>query len=109
MDEAQCKQIVQDLVDTWSGVFTNQVFFCNQEGNVWCYEVEFSMPKETKPITEGTVKVFFYITDLGDESHELDFNFENESLRHRLGCTMRPTMYEVSIIAGENSNFDHLY
>ena len=62
MTEDKGKVIVQKLVDSWSKVFTNQVFFNYSEGNIWCYEVEFSTPKATKPITEGTVKCFF-LTD----------------------------------------------
>ena len=96
MDEASGKKIIQDLVDRWSEDFTNQVFFNNQEGNIWCYEVEFSKPKNFKPIPEGTVKCFFFVTDMGDGTEDIEFNFENESLRHKAGNTMRDTMYEVS-------------
>jgi hypothetical protein len=32
--------------------------------------------------------------DNGD--HEIEFNFENESLKHKIGNTMRANMYEVS-------------
>lgn len=85
---------MQKLVDSWSKVFTNQVFFNYAEGNIWCYEVEFSTPKKVKPITEGTVKCFFFITDEGDSKHDMEFNFENESLRHKLDKSMRPSMYE---------------
>lgn len=96
MDEAAGKQIVQKMVDSWSDIFTNQVFFNNQEGNIWCYEVEFSVPRNQKPIPEGTVKCFFFVTDMGDGTHDIEFNFENESLRHKISNTMRSTMYEVS-------------
>ena len=96
MVEDKGKEIVQTLVDSWSKVFTNQVFFNYSEGNIWCYEVEFSTPKKTKPITEGTVKCFFFITDMGDGAHDMEFNFENESLRHKIDKSMRPSMYEVS-------------
>lgn len=59
------------------------------------YEVEFSKPKETKPIPEGTVKVYFNVIEgLDSESHEVEFNFENESLKHKKGHTMRSNMYE---------------
>jgi len=96
MDEAAGKQIVQKMVNAWSDDFIKQVFFNNQHENVWCYEVEFSVPKDKKPIPEGTVKCFFFVTDNGDGSHDIEFNFENESLRHKLSNTMRSTMYEVS-------------
>ena len=65
------------------------------------YEVEFSKPHATKPIPEGTVKVFFNIIQLQtengeDNGYEVEFNFENESLKHKLNNTMRKNMFEVS-------------
>ena len=33
---------------------------------------------------------------MGDGTHDIEFNFENESLRHKISNTMRETMYEVS-------------
>lgn len=64
--------------------------------NIYSYEVEFSKPKNIKPIPEGTVKVYFYVIDLDENNneYEVEFNFENESLRHRKGITMRANMYE---------------
>lgn len=94
MDENRAKEIVQKTVDEWSRVFTNQVFFSQQEANLFVFEVEFSKPTDTKPITVGTVKCFFTVIDNGDGDHELEFNFENESLQHKVGNTMRNTMYE---------------
>lgn len=61
------------------------------------YEVEFSLPKNHKPIPEGTVKVYFSIIEAEAEAYEVEFNFENESLKHKKGNTMRADMYEVSI------------
>jgi hypothetical protein len=58
------------------------------------YEVEFSKPKKTRPIPEGTVKVFFSILEGDNGEHDIEFNFENESLKHRVGNTMRANMYE---------------
>jgi hypothetical protein len=58
------------------------------------YEVEFSKPKNTKPIPEGTVKVYFSVIEAEGGSHEVVFNFENESLKHRAGNSMRGNMYE---------------
>jgi len=49
-----------------------------------------------KPIPEGTVKVYFSIIEAEAGGHEVEFNFENESLKHRAGNTMRGNMYEVS-------------
>ena len=60
------------------------------------YYVEFSKPDKLRPIPEGTVKVFFDIT-VGDskDDYDIEFNFENESLIHRLeGNTMRTNMFE---------------
>ena len=61
------------------------------------YFVEFSKPDKLRPIPEGTVKVFFDIT-VGDNAGEYDieFNFENESLKHRMDSTMREDMFQVS-------------
>jgi hypothetical protein len=75
------------------------VFFCQEIHNVLQYEVEFSKPLQTKPIPEGTVKVYFNLIQLqnenGDESgYEVEFNFENESLKHKLNNTMRKNMFE---------------
>ena len=62
------------------------------------YEVEFSKPKLVKPIPEGTVKVFFSILEETPGAEpEIEFNFENESLKHRVGNTMRNNRYEVSV------------
>ncbi len=47
------------IVNEWSKVYINQVFFCQEIHNVLQYEVEFSKPLQTKPIPEGTVKVYF--------------------------------------------------
>lgn len=82
------------MATEWSKVYINQVFFLNQIGNVWCYEVEFSKPKEQKPIPEGTVKVYFSIIEAEAGAFEVEFNFENESLKHKAGNTMRGNMYE---------------
>lgn len=65
-------------------------------GNVWCYEVEFSKPKNMKPIPEGTVKVFFTVMETADGGTDVEFNFECESLKHKEGNTMRTAKYEVS-------------
>ena len=58
------------------------------------YEVEFSKPHPLKPIPEGTVKVFFALIELADGQTAVEFNFENESLRHQLDSTMRTNMFE---------------
>lgn len=75
--------------------------FKQEYANILQYEVEFSKPSQTKPIPEGTVKVFFNLIQLqnenGEESgYEIEFNFENESLKHKLNNTMRKNMFEVS-------------
>ena len=57
--------------------------------------MEFSKPKDEKPIPQGTVKVSFSIIEpIGGGDHKVEFNFENESLIHYEGNTMRPSMYE---------------
>ena len=60
----------------------------------YSFEVEFSKPKDMKPIPEGTVKVYFNVTPTDDGSWDVEFFFENESLRHRKDVTMRGNMYE---------------
>ena len=87
-------KVVQNIVNKWSKVYINQVFFVEQVGNVLSYEVEFSKPKNIKPIPDGTVKVFFNIFQGVEELYEVEFNFENESLIHKKGSTMRANMYE---------------
>ena len=64
------------------------------------YYVEFSKPDKLRPIPEGTVKVYFDIT-VGETAGEYDveFNFENESLKHRLDSTMREAKFQVSLPA----------
>ena len=65
------------------------------------YRVEFSRPHLLKPIPEGTVNVYFALICLTDENHQengydIEFQFESESLRHKLNNTMRKNMFEVS-------------
>lgn len=58
--------------------------------------MEFSKPHPLKPIPEGTVKVFFALIQMTNGDHAVEFNFENESLRHQLDNTMRTNMFEVA-------------
>lgn len=62
MDKDKGKKIVQEMVNEWSNVYINQVFFLNNTALLWNYEVEFSKPKNIKPIPEGTVKVYFGVS-----------------------------------------------
>ena len=111
LTESTGKELVRKIISSWSKVYINQIFFLVVEDQcIWRYEVEFSQPKDIKPIPEGTVKVNFAIIDrLGqiepvtvredDPSDggrfEFEFSFENESLIHRLdGNTMRTSMFE---------------
>ena len=71
-------------------------FFYEKSKFFGSYEVEFSKPKNMKPIPEGTVKVYFSVIEAEGGANEVEFNFENESLKHRPGNTMRSNMYEVS-------------
>ena len=59
------------------------------------YSVEFSKPSKQKPIPEGTVKVLFDIIQMDNEEYEIEFSFENESLKHKLDNTMRTNMFQV--------------
>jgi hypothetical protein len=69
---------------------------------LFSYEVEFSKPLQTKPIPEGTVKVYFDVIAIEEpgqpKKNEVEFNFENESLKHKYGSTMRKNMFEVSCL-----------
>ena len=61
------------------------------------YWVEFSKPRQEKPIPEGTVKVDFFIVQIPEsEEFFVEFKFENESLVHSLNKTMRTNMFQVS-------------
>ena len=44
------------------------------------------------------MKVSFDIIQMDEEEYEIEFNFENESLKHKLDNTMRTNMIEVSTI-----------
>lgn len=61
------------------------------------YSVEFSKPSKQKPIPEGTVKVLFDIIQMDNEEYEVEFNFENESLKHKMDNTMRTNMFQVCL------------
>jgi hypothetical protein len=102
MREEEGLNIVKAIVNEWSKVYINQVFFVQEYANILQYEVEFSKPHQTKPIPEGTVKVYFNLIQLQNEGgedsgYEVEFNFENESLKHKLNNTMRKNMFEVSL------------
>jgi len=99
MREEEGLNIVRNIVSEWSKVYINQVFFMREYANILQYQVEFSKPHQTKPIPEGTVKVYFNLIQLSsdaddDSGYEIEFNFENESLKHKLNNTMRKNMFE---------------
>jgi Ca2+-binding EF-hand superfamily protein len=104
MKPATGERIVKDIVNQWSQIYVNQVFFLKSHENIHQFRVEFSRPHKTKPIPEATVKVDFYVIDKAgkdvpepkqDEDYSVEFNFENESLRHTLHQTMRKTTFEA--------------
>jgi len=70
MSQVKGQKLTKAIVSEWSKVYINQVFFLENRGNVWQYEVEFSMPKNAKPIPQGTAKIFFSVIDLetGDDN-----------------------------------------
>lgn len=101
MNADEGKKIVKSIVDDWSQIYINQVFYIKSFNNVHNYYVEFSRPHKIKPIPESTVKIFFYVIDTTDEEdndpekpYKVEFNFESESLRHTLDKTMRKNMFE---------------
>ena len=74
---------------------------CTPNPSFYRFQVEFSKPLQTKPIPEGTVRVFFDVicddsASADENAYEIEFNFENESLKHKLTNTMRKNMFEVS-------------
>ena len=107
MNQEAGLKIVKDIVNEWSRVYINQVFFVAQEANILEYKVEFSKPHQTKPIPEGTVSVIFKISTAINEmddnnGYDITFHFENESLEHSLNNTMRKQMEEVSLLSSYN-------
>jgi hypothetical protein len=88
------ERIVKEIVEEWSKIYTKQVQSLGTYGNILQYEVEFSKPLVSKPIPEQTVRVIFNIIQHNDGSHEVEFNFENESLKHKLNNSMRTMMFE---------------
>jgi hypothetical protein len=79
------KAIVTDIVETWSKIYIKQIFFKSEHGNVLQYFVEFSKPTKEKPIPEGIVNVYFDIIQGDGDDYEIEFSFESESLKHKLG------------------------
>lgn len=47
--------------------------------------MEFSKPTKEKPIPEGIVNVYFDIIQGDGDDYEIEFSFESESLKHKLG------------------------
>lgn len=94
LSEHRAKELIQERVNEWSKVYINQVFFKALVNDVYEFQVEFSKPKQVKPIPEGTVKADFYVYNDENDETVVEFNFENESLRHRDNMTMRSNMYE---------------
>ena len=102
MNAEEGKKIVKAIVDEWSQIYINQVFFIQSFNNVHHYYVEFSRPHKTKLIPESTVRVYFYIVESteeekaekGETPYKIEFNFESESLRHTMDKTMRKNMFE---------------
>ena len=64
MTDEMGQLLVINIIKEWSKVYINQVFFLENKGNVWQYEVEFSQPKDAKPIPIGTAKIYFSVIDL---------------------------------------------
>ena len=82
------------MVNEWSKVYINQVFLTEATEDMYSFKVEFSKPRNNHPIPAGTVLVFFYVYEDDKAETVVEFNFENESLRHRIGQSMRGNMYE---------------
>jgi N-acetylglutamate synthase-like GNAT family acetyltransferase len=63
MTDIRGDQLVKAIINEWSKEYIKQVFFMENRVNVWQYEVEFSLPKNTTPIPAATVKVYFSVID----------------------------------------------
>jgi hypothetical protein len=48
------------------------------------------------------VRVLFSIIEKSNGDYVVEFNFENESLKHKLDSTMRTNMFEVSTFSRPN-------
>jgi|TARA_B110001450_G_C17473161_1_gene421062 hypothetical protein len=107
-DKDGCRKVTE-IISKWSKVYINQVFCHPKDGadknspsDCKQYEVEFSKPVDKKPIPHGTVKIYFTVfarpaDEVKEDGDNLyyEFNFENESLIHKLdGKTMRTNMFE---------------
>ena len=86
--------IISKIVEGWSKVYTKQISALGSYANILQYEVEFSLPTQTKPIPDRTVRVSFSIIQHNDGNYDIEFNFESESLKHKLNNTMRTNMFE---------------
>jgi len=86
--------IISKIVEGWGKPYTKQISALGAYANILQYEVEFSLPTQTKPIPDRTVRVTFNIIQHNDGKYDIDFNFESESLKHKLNNTMRTNMFE---------------
>lgn len=87
MKPEEGKAIVTGIVEQWSKIYIKQVFFKSEANNILQYYVEFSKPSKDKPIPEGVVNVFFDIILGEGQEYDIEFSFESESLKHKLGAT----------------------
>lgn len=101
MNPDEGKKLVKAIVDEWSQIFQNQVYYIDSFNNVHNYYVEFARPQKAKPVPDITVKVYFYVVEVFDDEdvdpespYKVEFNFECESLRHTMDKTMRKNMFE---------------
>ena len=60
------------------------------------YIAEFSKPTSSKPVPLATVKVYFTIT-FGEKPYGIKYKFENESLEHKPGKSLRTAQIETWI------------
>lgn len=85
--------LIEGLIKEWTRQYKHIVKFTEKNFNDFKYTVEFSKPTYSQPVPSVTVKVHFTIPYHCNNS-EITFTFENESLRHRPGHTLRTPQME---------------
>jgi len=88
------KKLVEDYISNWAPNYYKIVKFGGEDSEKLKFTAEFSKPSSNKPVPEVSVKVHF-VVEVGSQG--LEFQFENESLVHKPGRSIRPGQIEVWI------------
>jgi hypothetical protein len=92
--EYEGKLLIENMVARWAGKYKYLVSFNGFSFDQFFYTAEFSKPTSTKPVPEATVKIHFTISFGVVGTPTIEFTFENESLRHKPGQTVREAQME---------------